>query len=291
MALGFDEMVDAKGGVREHYRGYDRWLKEQPPHVMRSRRDEAEVIFRRVGITFAVYGAKDDDTSGQNGGTERLIPFDLIPRVIPADEWREMERGLRQRVTALNRFVHDVYHGQEILKAGIVPAGQVLGNAQYRKEMQGVDPARRAPGNNTFPRGERWRAGSPRDRAVPRWDTGARGHCRSSRSCGPDIRQRFVQRLRPMKTRFEPTTVVAPVRAACTSFATDRARGDVARNVVAGRPADARWATAWTPRTRRCNPTPRSTARGRRSTTTSMHGSRENRRCTSIACSSHHAPS
>ena len=139
MALGFDEMVDAKGGVREHYRGYDRWLKEQPPHVMRSRRDEAEVIFRRVGITFAVYGAKDDDTSGQNGGTERLIPFDLIPRVIPADEWREMERGLRQRVTALNRFLHDVYHGQEILKAGIVPAGQVLGNAQYRKEMQGVD--------------------------------------------------------------------------------------------------------------------------------------------------------
>ena len=100
-----------------------------------SRREEAEVIFRRVGITFAVYGAKDEDGKG----TERLIPFDLIPRVIPAHEWREMERGLRQRVTALNRFVHDVYHGQDILKAGIVPAEQVLGNAQFRNEMRGVD--------------------------------------------------------------------------------------------------------------------------------------------------------
>ena len=139
MKPGFDEMHDPSGAVREHYGGYDRWLHEQPPQVMQTRRDEAEVIFRRVGITFAVYGAKDD--GGTNGGTERLIPFDLIPRVIPAHEWREMERGLRQRVTALNRFIHDVYHGQEILKAGVVPADQVTGNAQYRAEMQGVDVA------------------------------------------------------------------------------------------------------------------------------------------------------
>ncbi|HZW73989.1 MAG TPA: circularly permuted type 2 ATP-grasp protein, partial [Caldimonas sp.] len=136
MKPGFDEMHDAGGAVREHYGGYDRWLQEQPPQVMQTRRDEAEVIFRRVGITFAVYGAKDDGS-----GTERLIPFDLIPRVIPAHEWREMERGLRQRVTALNRFIHDVYHGQEILRAGVVPADQVLGNAQYRAEMHGVDVA------------------------------------------------------------------------------------------------------------------------------------------------------
>jgi uncharacterized circularly permuted ATP-grasp superfamily protein len=92
------------------------------------------MIFRRVGITFAVYGAKDEDGSG----TERLIPFDLIPRVIPGAEWKRMEEGLRQRVTALNRFIHDVYHGQEILKAGVVPAEQVLNNAQFRKEMMGV---------------------------------------------------------------------------------------------------------------------------------------------------------
>ena len=135
MAVGFDEMQIGDGSVREHYRGYDRWLTEQPPLVMRSRREEAEVIFRRVGITFAVYGAKDQD----GDGTERLIPFDLIPRVIPADEWWQMELGLRQRVTALNRFVHDVYHGQEIIKAGIVPEEQVMRNAQYRPEMKGVD--------------------------------------------------------------------------------------------------------------------------------------------------------
>jgi uncharacterized circularly permuted ATP-grasp superfamily protein len=133
--IAFDEMRTAPGGVRDHYRGYDHWLSEQPPQVMQSRRDEAEVIFRRVGITFAVYGAKDAD----GVGTERLIPFDLIPRVIPAHEWQEMEKGLVQRVTALNRFVHDVYHGQEILKAGVVPREQVEGNAQFRREMVGVD--------------------------------------------------------------------------------------------------------------------------------------------------------
>jgi uncharacterized circularly permuted ATP-grasp superfamily protein len=113
---------------------YAEWLKRQPAEAMRSRRAEAEMIFRRVGITFAVYGAKDEDGSG----TERLIPFDLIPRVIPGAEWKRMEEGLRQRVTALNRFIHDVYHGQEILKAGVVPAEQVLNNAQFRKEMMGV---------------------------------------------------------------------------------------------------------------------------------------------------------
>jgi uncharacterized circularly permuted ATP-grasp superfamily protein len=134
MKPAFDEMIGAGNGVREHYSTYDGWLKAQPGDIMRSRRDEAEMIFRRVGITFAVYGAKDEDGSG----TERLIPFDLIPRVIPKGEWVEMEAGLRQRVTALNRFLHDVYHDQEILKAGIVPAEQVLRNSQFRPEMMGV---------------------------------------------------------------------------------------------------------------------------------------------------------
>ena len=130
----FDEMNDTATSVREHYRTYERWLTQQPREVMHARREEAEMIFRRVGITFAVYGDKD---SGE--GTERLIPFDLIPRVIPAHEWRDMEKGLRQRVTALNRFIHDVYHDQEIVKAGIVPADQILSNAQFRPEMIGVD--------------------------------------------------------------------------------------------------------------------------------------------------------
>ena len=121
--------------VRAHYAAYAQWLSRQTPEVMQSRREEAEMIFRRVGITFAVYGAKDED----GAGTERLIPFDLIPRVIPASEWRSMEKGLEQRVTALNRFLHDIYHDQEILKAGIVPREQIEGNAQFRPEMVGVD--------------------------------------------------------------------------------------------------------------------------------------------------------
>jgi len=121
-------------GVREHYRNYALWLSRQPQEAMRARREEAEMIFRRVGITFAVYGAKDED----GAGTERLIPFDLIPRIIPAGEWATMEKGLVQRVTALNRFLHDVYHEQDIIKAGIISADQILNNAQFRKEMMGV---------------------------------------------------------------------------------------------------------------------------------------------------------
>ena len=82
----FDEMYEqlpyAGAAIRQHYKRYDQWLAKQPGEVMRSRREEAEMIFRRVGITFAVYGAKDEDGSG----TERLIPFDLLPRIIPAHE-------------------------------------------------------------------------------------------------------------------------------------------------------------------------------------------------------------
>ena len=130
----FDEMNASASSVRAHYQGYQRWLTQQPADVMQARRAEAEMIFRRVGITFAVYGDKDEDGSG----SERLIPFDLIPRIIPAHEWALMEKGLVQRVTALNRFIHDVYHGQEIIKAGLIPSEQILQNAQFRPEMIGV---------------------------------------------------------------------------------------------------------------------------------------------------------
>ncbi len=138
MQTAFDEMNAAGTRPRAHYESYARWLASQPESLMRERREQAELIFRRVGITFAVYGDKD---SGE--GTERLIPFDLIPRVIPAAEWTSMQAGLAQRVTALNRFVHDVYHGQDILRAGVVPADEIVGNAQFRPEMMGVD----VPGN------------------------------------------------------------------------------------------------------------------------------------------------
>ena len=105
---------------------------------MQARRAEAEMIFRRVGITFAVYGDKDEG----GVGNERLIPFDLVPRIIPAQEWARMERGLVQRVAALNHFIRDVYHGQDILRAGIVPTDLVLQNAQYRPEMAGLQVPR-----------------------------------------------------------------------------------------------------------------------------------------------------
>ena len=139
----FDEMYTrlpyeffSKGEqIRDHYKIYDEWLARQPGDMMAKRREEAELIFRRVGITFAVYGEKDEE----GAGTERLIPFDLIPRVIPAHEWAMMEKGLVQRVTALNRFIHDVYHDQEIIKAGHVPREQIEDNAQFRPEMMGVD--------------------------------------------------------------------------------------------------------------------------------------------------------
>jgi len=137
----FDEMYEqlpasgVGGPVRAHYQAYAQWLSHQSADVMAARREEAEMIFRRVGITFAVYGDKDEDGSG----TERLIPFDLIPRVIAAQEWKDMEAGLVQRVTALNRFIHDVYHEQEIIKAGVVPREQIEGNTQFRPEMVGVN--------------------------------------------------------------------------------------------------------------------------------------------------------
>ena len=139
----FDEMYAqlpyAKGGLRPHYQDYSAWLAQQSDSQMQAQREEAEMIFRRVGITFAVYGEKDADGSG----TERLIPFDLIPRIIPAHEWSSMQKGLVQRVTALNRFIHDIYHDQEILKAGLIPSDQILKNAQFRPEMVGVN----VPGN------------------------------------------------------------------------------------------------------------------------------------------------
>ncbi len=127
----YDEMTSPETGVRPHYRAFADWLERTDTARIAQKRDEAERAFHRVGITFAVYG--------DNGGTERLIPFDIVPRIIPADEWTMLERGLKQRVHALNLFLEDVYHEQRILKAGAIPADRVLGNAQYRREMAGMD--------------------------------------------------------------------------------------------------------------------------------------------------------
>ena len=126
----FDELRLPSGGVREHYSGYEDWLSSMPSALIAQKRAEADSAFHRYGITFAVYG--------EEAGTERLIPFDIVPRIIPASEWRMLETGLKQRVAALNAFLHDIYSGQRIVKAGLIPAEQVFCNAQYRPEMQDV---------------------------------------------------------------------------------------------------------------------------------------------------------
>ena len=131
MKTAFDEMNTAGGSVRPHYQSYAEWLDSTPPEVIARKREEADLTFHRVGITFAVYG--------EEAGKERLIPFDIVPRIIPVDEWRMVEAGLKQRVKALNAFLHDIYHDQEILKAGRIPVDQVLKNELFCKEMVGVD--------------------------------------------------------------------------------------------------------------------------------------------------------
>ena len=126
----FDEMGGPGGDVRQAYRKLQSWLEETPLDILTLRREEAETFFRRIGITFAVYG--------EGGDPERIIPFDIIPRIIEAAEWRLISEGLIQRVKALNAFIADVYGGQEILRAGLVPRDQVLLNDTYRYQMQGV---------------------------------------------------------------------------------------------------------------------------------------------------------
>ncbi|MGR8931609.1 MAG: circularly permuted type 2 ATP-grasp protein [Gammaproteobacteria bacterium] len=127
----FDEMYSAVGDVRDIYQPYASWLSHLPDGTFERKSHEAELLFRRLGITFAVYG--------ESSGSERLIPFDIVPRIFGAKEWRRLEQGIKQRVKALNAFLHDIYHDQEIIKAGVINEQQVLNNAQFRKEMQGID--------------------------------------------------------------------------------------------------------------------------------------------------------
>ncbi|MFY9692584.1 MAG: circularly permuted type 2 ATP-grasp protein [Xanthobacteraceae bacterium] len=125
----FDEMRGSGDAVRPAYAELSQWLAEAKPDVLDFRRREAELLFRRIGITFAVYG----DPEAQ----ERLIPFDVIPRIISAQEWETLRRGLEQRVKAINAYIKDVYGRREILKAGIVPEDLVFQNPVFRPEMNG----------------------------------------------------------------------------------------------------------------------------------------------------------
>ncbi|WP_248304778.1 circularly permuted type 2 ATP-grasp protein [Breoghania sp. L-A4] len=112
----------------------DSWLQTQPKSDLARLSREAETIFRRHGITFAVYGTDEE--------TERLIPFDIIPRIIAAREWRKLAAGIDQRVRALNALIHDLYHRQEIIRAGRIPAELVIQNEAFLPEMIGHTPAR-----------------------------------------------------------------------------------------------------------------------------------------------------
>jgi len=123
-------MYAAGGQCRPHYREFARWLADTPLELLAQRRREADLLFHRAGITFTLYGDEQ--------GTERLIPFDIIPRSIKASEWQVIERGCIQRVQALNMFLADIYHEQRILKAGIIPAEQVLANEGYQVAMRGL---------------------------------------------------------------------------------------------------------------------------------------------------------
>lgn len=125
----FDEMTDAAGATRVPYRGYAQWLKTAQADRLQQRRLEADTLFRRLGITFAVYG--------EGGDTERLIPFDIVPRILSASEWARLRRGLEQRVKALNAFLDDIYHDKAILREGKIPADLITGNEQYTDAMAG----------------------------------------------------------------------------------------------------------------------------------------------------------
>ncbi len=127
----FNEMYADDGAPREHYDAYADWLGSKPVEFMLQKQKEADTLYARQGITFAVYG---DDT-----GVERSIPFDIIPRILRPGAWKALSDGCCQRVRALNAFLKDIYHDQEIIKAGIIPERQILGNILFRPEMRGFN--------------------------------------------------------------------------------------------------------------------------------------------------------
>ena len=126
----WDEMRQPDGQARIQYQELLRRISHVNPHELANRQRVADDTFLAQGVTFTVYGHED--------GTEKIFPFDLVPRIITDAEWRTVERGLTQRVTALNMFLHDIYHDEHILNDGIVPRDLVYSCRQYRREMRGV---------------------------------------------------------------------------------------------------------------------------------------------------------
>ena len=131
-SLSYDEMIGRDGSLSKAYALYGKWLNAQPPETLEQRNRQADILFRRMGITFAVYG--------EQTGVERLIPFDPIPRIIANAEWERLNAGICQRVKALNRFLEDVYGERDILKAGLIPQDLILQNSEYTAEVEGFTP-------------------------------------------------------------------------------------------------------------------------------------------------------
>ena len=129
----FDEMLAEANGVRAPYETLKKWLDTQDPAKLAQKARDAEGVFRKTGITFAVYGDEE--------AAERLIPFDIIPRIISGHEWRRLSQGIEQRVVALNTFLDDIYHRQEIVRAGRIPKELIANNEAFLPEMIGVKPA------------------------------------------------------------------------------------------------------------------------------------------------------
>ncbi len=120
-------MFDGQGSVRPHYHRLAELLRQTPPEEFDQKRQAVDMAFLRQGVTFNVYG--------DSQGAERVFPFDLVPRIIPAKEWEFLERGLTQRITALNLFLHDIYHEQRILKDGVIPPSYILTGKHFRREF------------------------------------------------------------------------------------------------------------------------------------------------------------
>src|SRR5438552_17817864 len=123
----FDEMCGRDGGVLRHYEKLRSAFSRLTGEEFAAKRHAVDLAFLRQGVTFNVYG--------DSRGAERIFPFDLIPRIIPAKEWEFLERGLAQRITALNLFLHDIYHQQRILKDGVIPSHYVLSGKHFRREF------------------------------------------------------------------------------------------------------------------------------------------------------------
>ncbi len=125
-------MLGSGEDVRPPYQDYKNWLDGEDVKRLHRKSAEAEAFFRKTGITFNVYGQDEAD--------ERLIPFDVVPRVLSAREWRKLSKGIEQRVRAINAFLYDIYHRQEILRAGRVPVELIANNAAFLPQMIGVNP-------------------------------------------------------------------------------------------------------------------------------------------------------